>query len=29
MIRFYDTMSREKSEFVPGDPGRITRMGRG
>ena len=24
MIRFYDTMSREKREFVPGDPERIT-----
>lgn len=24
MIRFYDTMSREKREFVPGDPRRIT-----
>ncbi|MBA2771030.1 MAG: cysteine--tRNA ligase [Sphingomonas sp.] len=24
MIRFYDTMSREKREFVPGDPKRIT-----
>jgi len=24
MIRFYDTMSREKRDFVPGDPERIT-----
>ena len=24
MIRFYDTMAREKREFVPGDPNRIT-----
>ncbi len=24
MIRFYDTMAREKREFVPGDPERIT-----
>ena len=24
MIRFHDTMSREKREFVPGDPKRIT-----
>ena len=24
MIRFYDTMAREKREFVPGDPKRIT-----
>jgi cysteinyl-tRNA synthetase len=24
MIRFYDTMAREKREFVPGDPSRIT-----
>jgi cysteinyl-tRNA synthetase len=24
MIRFYDTMAREKREFIPGDPKRIT-----
>jgi cysteinyl-tRNA synthetase len=24
MIRLYDTMAREKREFVPGDPGRVT-----
>src|SRR5205823_14752439 len=29
MIRLYDTLAREKREFVPGDPNRITMYGGG